>query len=290
MKYTCKQLKQISRGALARNWLPAILAYALVSLIVSLVSTTFEQTLTSAYLTQLYDSFKIAGMEKEFVQFFGTVVAPDFTELIIAIAALLIISLVSMVLTAGQYKMYLCFLRNEKTGAKEVFMQFKNRPDRYIIASFLLMLLSIACMIPVFACGGLSVYFALTGNEMAAFIASIAMVTAFIGSVILVLYFMMRFSQVCYLYIDNPDMNVLEAFKESSRIMKGNMWRYLYMILSFIPLELLAGLTMGIGAFFLVPYMGTVQAAFYMDVNGEFRRREEEARRLDEEMGPVLSE
>ena len=72
--------------------------------------------------------------------------------------------------------------------------------------------------------------------------------------------------------------------------MKGNMWRYIYMIFSFIPLELLVGLTMGIGEFFLVPYMGTVQAAFYMDVSGEFQRREDEARRLEEEMGPVLSE
>ena len=290
MRYTCKKLKQISRGALSQNWGIVICAYALISIITSLVTSPFQKPINDLSMQNMYQSFESMGMGEMFIEMYGTVTIPSTTELILAISATLIISLVATVLTAGHYRIHLSVLRKEKNGIKALFSQFKNRPDRYILSTILLTLILVACMLPMMIAAALITYFAWAEQTIGVYISLIATLVTFVAGLVFTLLFSFKYSQITYLYIDNPEMGVWEGFKESSRIMKGNIGRYLYMVLSFLPLHLLNMLTFGIGSFFLVPYMTSVQSAFYMDVSGDFQRREEEARRLEEEMGPVLSE
>lgn len=69
---------------------------------------------------------------------------------------------------------------------------------------------------------------------------------------------------------DNPELSALEAIKKSRLMMKGNKWRLFVLILSFIGWFLLGLLTLGIGYFWLAPYIYTTMAAFYEDVKAGY--------------------
>ena len=111
MQYKCKELKQISRGTLAMSWGLAIFAYALVSIIVSFVSTSFQETIDSIYLTQIYPFAESFGFGETFIKMYGTPSFPSKEEILISIFGLFIITLVANVLIAGRNSIYLSLLR-----------------------------------------------------------------------------------------------------------------------------------------------------------------------------------
>lgn len=55
--------------------------------------------------------------------------------------------------------------------------------------------------------------------------------------------------------------------------MKGNIWRYVKLNLSFIPLLLLSVFTFYIALFWIMPYMEMSMVAFYRDLDGELDYR-----------------
>jgi len=71
------------------------------------------------------------------------------------------------------------------------------------------------------------------------------------------------YSMAFYIMYDNPDIKPLEAIKESQIMMKGYKWKYFLLQLSFIGWIILASLTLGIGFFWLSPYMNLSMANFY---------------------------
>ena len=77
-----------------------------------------------------------------------------------------------------------------------------------------------------------------------------------------------RYAMVPYLIAEFPDLSVMDAMRESKRLMKGNKWRLFCLGFSFIGWAILASLTFGIGWLWLEPYMQTANAAFYLDVTG----------------------
>ena len=83
-----------------------------------------------------------------------------------------------------------------------------------------------------------------------------------------------RYAMVPYLMAEFPELRVMDAMRESKRLMKGNKWRLFCLHLSFIGWELLSLLTMGIGYLFVAPYAGMAEAAFYLDVTGRSQVRE----------------
>ena len=55
--------------------------------------------------------------------------------------------------------------------------------------------------------------------------------------------------------------------------MKGNIWRYLKLNLSFVPLIFLSAFTLYIALLWVLPYMEMSMATFYRDLNGELDHR-----------------
>lgn len=80
------------------------------------------------------------------------------------------------------------------------------------------------------------------------------------------IYIQILYSQVFYIMLDFPDMDALECLRYSRRLMKGNKLRYLYVMLSFIPLTVLGVLSCGIGLFYVYPYREQTFANFYLDL------------------------
>jgi|SRR5690554_25686 len=77
------------------------------------------------------------------------------------------------------------------------------------------------------------------------------------------------YSMTKYILADNPELDGYEAMKQSEHLMIGNKWRLFCLQFSFIGWAFLSILTLGIGFFFLVPYMTAAETAFYLDLINE---------------------
>lgn len=74
------------------------------------------------------------------------------------------------------------------------------------------------------------------------------------------------YSMITYIYIDNPEIGIVEVMKKSREMMKGHKWEYFCLILSFLGWMILGIFTLGILYFWLFPYMGVAQANFYESI------------------------
>ncbi|MEA2096596.1 MAG: DUF975 family protein [Candidatus Cloacimonadota bacterium] len=72
-----------------------------------------------------------------------------------------------------------------------------------------------------------------------------------------------------YLMIDNPEIGVSEALKQSKEMMYGYKSKLFCLDLSFIGWGLLCILSFGIGFLWLSPYMLTSQTIFYEELRNE---------------------
>ena len=82
-----------------------------------------------------------------------------------------------------------------------------------------------------------------------------------------------RYAMVPYLMAEFPDLRVMDAMRESKRLMRGNKWRLFCLHVSFIGWQFLSMLTMGIGSLWVVPYEYAADLAFYMEVTGRGQLR-----------------
>ncbi|MCR4924014.1 MAG: DUF975 family protein [Lachnospiraceae bacterium] len=76
-------------------------------------------------------------------------------------------------------------------------------------------------------------------------------------------------SQAEFLYLDDPEKSFKDMLTESYRLMKGNVFRYILLNLSFIPWYIFAVFTFGSGLIFVMPYHQTALSVFYRNLKGE---------------------
>ena len=81
------------------------------------------------------------------------------------------------------------------------------------------------------------------------------------------------YALVPYILVDKPELSANEAINLSKAMMKGHKFDFFWLSLSFLGWILLAILTVGIGFFWLLPYMYTTYAAFYQDVKAEYEAK-----------------
>lgn len=174
-----------------------------------------------------------------------------------------LIMLLDVVLSVGILQIHLSLARKKEIRTGMVFYGFKNHPDRYIIGGLLLMAAAVVCAIPA-AIGG--VIFAVSGQKI---ISTIVLVTMIIISVVLIVPVQFGYALVMYLLLDHPQMPVREALKLSRQMMNGNKGKLFYIYLSFIGLQILCLLSLGIGSLWVYPYQSQTLAAFYMELAGE---------------------
>lgn len=81
---------------------------------------------------------------------------------------------------------------------------------------------------------------------------------------IISIFFTIVFSQYLYIVVDNDNVGIIDAFVESSKLMKGNILNYLSLIIYFIPYILLSVVTLGIYLFWAIPKIRVATANFYL--------------------------
>ncbi len=93
----------------------------------------------------------------------------------------------------------------------------------------------------------------------------VAVVALGVAAVIVITY---RFRMTFYILADNPDIDLMDTLRESTRMMAGNKWRLFCLQMSFIGWSMLCALTGGLGLIVLNPYQGQAEAIFYHHVSG----------------------
>lgn len=80
-----------------------------------------------------------------------------------------------------------------------------------------------------------------------------------------------RYSQAFYVLANDPTRSIMECIEESKWMMRGNKWKFLCLMLSFIGWAIVAAIPAGLGYLWLLPYVNMSQVAFYELVSGNLR-------------------
>lgn len=104
---------------------------------------------------------------------------------------------------------------------------------------------------------------------VSSYIAGVLIVLGCIALVIPGIILALAYSMIDYIYIDNPEIGIVEAITKSREMMKGHKWEYFCLCLSFIGWAILGIFTLGILYFWLAPYMGVTIVNFYDEISGK---------------------
>jgi uncharacterized membrane protein len=86
----------------------------------------------------------------------------------------------------------------------------------------------------------------------------------------------LSYSMTFYIIADDETMDAMEAIDKSKAMMDGYKWKYFCLALRFVGWALLCILTLGIGFFWLMPYMQVTNAKFYEDVKANYMSQQAE--------------
>ncbi len=187
---------------------------------------------------------------------------------ITAILIEVIVNLLLTVLSSGVFYLYLNVSRGYAIRVDDIFFCFRNHPDKMILISLIFVGINLAAAVPfVLILGVLFLALGATLAELmiAPFVWVILVICA-IAWAVLAITLDLTFSQVLFLYIDHPEGQVLDFFRESRRVMTGNRLRLFWLFLSFMGLSLLSVLSCGIAFLWVLPYMNVTLAGFYDDL------------------------
>ena len=236
MNRPCKELKRIARDNLNGNYkipMGAFLIATLIPLAVELPFSMLQHENQPLYMTLMF------------------------------YVAELLIALLSIVLSVGVLQTHLSIARKKEVKLQMVFCGFQNNADRYILTGLLLILAGVACCLPLIVGAVLSAVIEWTWLAVCAFI------VLGIAGIVCAVIVEIRYALALYLLLDHAEMGAREALKCSGQIMKGNKGRLFYIYLSFIGLQILCLLSLGIGSLWVCPYQSQTLVNFYLDVIGE---------------------
>ncbi len=176
----------------------------------------------------------------------------------------MVISALTVLFTVGYLQILRRISNNEETGVSDLFYVFKNHPDKIIIVSLIMTGIQFILLLPAnFVSGNGIINADGTGIDGRRFFLWIVLyLVGFAISFVIDLMFAMSF----FIYLDDPDVTVGEMLRSSVSMMKGNKFRYFYMILSFLGYWILVILSVGIAALWVVPYQTMTTVCFYNDL------------------------
>jgi uncharacterized membrane protein len=145
---------------------------------------------------------------------------------------------------------------------KDFIAPFRNQPDRYIISNFLLFGIELVASIP--AIGGVALIYFFDPSPL--WILSIVLILI---SLVLLIIIMINFKFVFYLLLDDEELSIKDAFHQTYQMMHSHRGRLLYMELSFMGMYLLGILSLGIGLFWIEPYINQTTVLLYLNIRGE---------------------
>ncbi len=153
----------------------------------------------------------------------------------------------------------------------DLFYAFSHNPDKALKVSLMLSLMHMFLTLPYV----IYTLFIMPSYTLDSLFALEPAVMKSMGTAYLILaageliYFLVSlcFEPVYYMLVDMPGLTATKAMKMSIWLMKGSKVRLLGLKLSFLPLQFVSLLTLGIGNLWLDPYINTSGACFYTDLS-----------------------
>lgn len=187
------------------------------------------------------------------------------SQTVIFYVADFLISLLAVVLSAGLAQIHLAMARGKNYDLNFVFYGFKNHPDRFILTGFLLTLMQLASLAPL-----LIGCLAFVEPDKSMKISQILILVLLAAvSMTLIIFLQLMYAFPLYLILDDPNLNAAQALHQARVLVKGQKGRLFYIYLSFIGMQLLNLLTLGIGSLWVMPYQQQTLTNFYLELRGE---------------------
>lgn len=170
-----------------------------------------------------------------------------------------IIQLFAGILQVGATLLYLHTACGMPCQISDLFYAFKHSPDKAIKVQFVFALLNAICMLPS------NIILWTSTNAMDYNTLLTTSIATLIGTLVYLVVTLPIFPMF-YLLLDFPNLTVMELFRKSFEIMKGNCIRYLLLQLCFLPLMFLSVFTCGLALVWVIPYMNVTCTNFYLDI------------------------
>ena len=145
----------------------------------------------------------------------------------------------------------------------DLFFVIRNHPDKVIIIALTLIFAQIILCLPATLVGGSLAdgqYLDFDGKTFLLY------VVLYLLGMIVSYYIDLMLAMSYMIYLDNPETRVTEIIRQSISMMRGNKFRYFYMILSFLGYWALILLSIGIAALWVIPYQNMTLVQFYEDL------------------------
>lgn len=223
------------------------------------------------YFVIVYSVYMIV-MSAMGVSFIGT---RNGNEAVQSVLSEVITQLVTIAITALASTMSTGFIYvirrisdEEAASVSDIFFVFRNHPDKVIIISLFMSVPQTILMIPSMIVSRFMYdpdgeALGVDGKMFMIYI--ILAVLALIISVIIDIYIGMAYQ----IYIDDPEDGVMNMIKGSIGMMRGNAFRYFYLLLSFIGYALLVVLSLGVTILWVFPYQLMAITEFYKDLRDD---------------------
>lgn len=251
-RFEAKASAQLSiRNASPRPiWVTAVyllITIVLSSVILGMVGDSFVEALY--YLSQGYDPEEV----------FLYVFVYNIKHFVLFIILNILFDIFMLIMSYGYAAYALKVARNQPAGFQDLFVGFTKFGRvlwMNILISLFSTLWSILCIIPAVISIVLFVVL-----ESAAFLYLYMLLLA--GGALLSTIITLRYQLAPFFMLDDPDCTAREAINRSKEAMKGHVFEYFVLLLSFIGWMLLCAITMGIMLIWVMPYMEVTLANFY---------------------------
>lgn len=180
---------------------------------------------------------------------------------IIYVIAAVIIEILGQLLAVSVLRMHMLLAQKQQAAFMDLFWTFRNRPDRFILATFLFY----AVLLVPAVLAGVCIYCFFPDGTAAGAVFLTGVILVFAASELYLIY---TFEMIYPLYIEHPEMTVLEGFETSRKLMQGNKKRLFVLQLSFIGWQVLGLCSAGVGLLWIGPYIRQTAANFYLDLTG----------------------
>lgn len=211
-----------------------------------------------------------------------------FISSIITIAFSIIMALVEIIFEYGYCNFSLNIAEDKNAELKNIFSGFKHTPKLLLLWLIKGIAFSIL-LIPLYVflvAGAMYFFIALDPSIMVdkfvlemlngEFISGLLFLIfiVFMVSIITVTVYVILdalISQTNYILKENNSESMITCIKSSFKMMKGHVWNYIILNLSFIGWAILCGLfTFGIGLLWLIPYVQITRTKFYIKIKEQY--------------------
>ena len=259
------RLKKAAKEKLLNQYPVTLLAYLLQIGLTIIVFLIFAMALSGTVLAPLMQKLLAASSENDIIQVEEDIIAMTATPKYYVISELISAFMGSLfaTLSTGYIRICLKISRTETASVKDLFYVYKHNPDRAILIYLLTFAIQLVIGLP---CDILSFYVQKDPDNTPLYLVYMLLLTA---SVVITVIFSLSVAMTFYLYVDNPDMPVMEVFRQSLQMMKGNKGRLFSLEVSFLGWVFFTIMTCGVLTIWIVPYLQMTLTEFYRTTKGE---------------------